>query len=307
MTFQISLQEIESLLKQYTIGKYVFHKKFEKGVANYNFKLQTTTGTYLLKVYKDRSKSQIDFEIKLLRTLKGCVVQQPIKGKRYQAQLQQKPCVIFSYIQGTHKLILKVKQLYKVGEELAKIHLATANLKPKQLQKKYSYSKKWVRELLDDLQTKYPDFPKSISSFIKNTLQTIQTPALRRGIIHGDLHNENLLFQNDLVVGIIDFDDCNIATLLVDIGCVISYLCINHNTGIHFEKIKSFLQGYELIRPLTHAEKNHLYDYTVLFTLIHILYHMYDKKKWNRNIRVKKRLSVLLKEGKENFQKRILQ
>jgi Ser/Thr protein kinase RdoA (MazF antagonist) len=74
------------------------------------------------------------------------------------------------------------------------------------------------------------------------------------GLIHGDLHQENYLFDGDRV-GAIDFDDCGWGHHLLDFAVVLSEL---RGRPDHAALRDGLLRGYQEVRPLPEGYGWHL-------------------------------------------------
>lgn len=300
---KVNKDEVKDLLNSYKIGNYKSHMLFKGGAVHSIYKLQTSKGIFVLKVYEERTVKQIDSEITLLRRIKNVPIQKPIKStSSYRHKIANKQCVIYTYLEGTHKEKVNEKHLFELGVYVARIHKSTEKLILKGLEKKHIYGKRWVRELLAELEEMHNHFPKNKVQYADKLLRTLNTPSLRKGIIHADIHKENILFLHNKLNGIIDFDDCNYSNLILDLGCIIGYICVGKKEGIQTNLLKSFIQGYESERTLLKREKESLYDYTILFMLIHYCYYNYDKNNWNKETPASIRIKHLLQLGKERFQ-----
>ncbi|MFF2403444.1 phosphotransferase [Streptomyces goshikiensis] len=77
-------------------------------------------------------------------------------------------------------------------------------------------------------------------------------PERDRGLIHGDLHRENMLLTPNGSIAVIDFDDCGLGAYTLDIATVLSSihrLCRNDSEA-YADFAYRFLTAYEKIRPL---------------------------------------------------------
>ncbi|MEU8942677.1 phosphotransferase [Streptomyces goshikiensis] len=77
-------------------------------------------------------------------------------------------------------------------------------------------------------------------------------PERDRGLIHGDLHRENMLLTPNGSIAVIDFDDCGLGAYTLDIATVLSSihrLCRNDSEA-YADFAHRFLTAYEKIRPL---------------------------------------------------------
>jgi Ser/Thr protein kinase RdoA (MazF antagonist) len=74
------------------------------------------------------------------------------------------------------------------------------------------------------------------------------------GLIHADLHPDNLLFQGEKV-GAIDFDDCGWGCFLYDLAVILSAL---RGRPAYGALRQALLQGYRQMRPLPAEHERHL-------------------------------------------------
>ena len=85
--------------------------------------------------------------------------------------------------------------------------------------------------------------------------------TFQTGIIHGDWHSGNLLFQGEKLNGIIDMEFSGDGCYLEDISYAVSNLCIRTTTKalkMGF-RLQTLLENYEKHRRLTQAERIALY------------------------------------------------
>lgn len=82
--------------------------------------------------------------------------------------------------------------------------------------------------------------------------------GLPEGIIHGDLHVGNALYEGETATAILDFGDSAKNLLLIDIVRTICSKVGIKDGQIDPELMRSVLEGYESIRPLTVKEKQFL-------------------------------------------------
>ena len=74
---------------------------------------------------------------------------------------------------------------------------------------------------------------------------------LPQGLVHLDIDRDNLLAIDDVVTGLIDFDDLSLAPLAF---CLAGTLWDVIESGGSVEDVRAYLARYETIRPLTPAE-----------------------------------------------------
>ena len=91
-------------------------------------------------------------------------------------------------------------------------------------------------------------------------LQAEGVPALEhapRGMLHGDLNDENILFEGDRIVGVVDLGDCQAGALVQDLAISISYAL--QSPGIDLEDVAVLVAAYDRRRRLEPAEERALF------------------------------------------------
>jgi homoserine kinase type II len=83
--------------------------------------------------------------------------------------------------------------------------------------------------------------------------QQYQEDRLPKGIIHGDLFADNLLFRKDKVVGILDFEAACYGKFIYDVATAINALCYIDGRYV-IERFDALITGYQSIRTLTLTE-----------------------------------------------------
>lgn len=80
---------------------------------------------------------------------------------------------------------------------------------------------------------------------------------LPEGVIHGDLYKDNVLYEGETATAVLDFDESERNLLLVDIVRTICSSVGIKDGRIDPDLMKSVIEGYESIRPLTANEKEY--------------------------------------------------
>ncbi len=84
------------------------------------------------------------------------------------------------------------------------------------------------------------------------------SPHLPRGLIHGDVFYDNVLFASDKkLAAVIDFEEACEYYKIFDLGMCLIGTC-SHKGTISLAKTKSFLDGYQSKRKLEELEQDSL-------------------------------------------------
>ncbi|MBL0848749.1 MAG: homoserine kinase [Candidatus Liberibacter ctenarytainae] len=249
--------ELRKFLQEYTIGNLVSSNPIIDGIENSNFLIQTSTGTFVLTLYEERTdEHDLPFFIGLLNhaVLNKLSCPRPIPrndGKPY-GKLSGRPAHIFSYINGSSLNDVSDKHCAEVGYALALMHQKMKNFtsyRKNMLSLPY-WKVLWKQCLLHDLDK---DLKKEIVSEL-HFLEENWPKNLPTGIIHADLFPDNVLFHNDHIVGLIDFYFSCHDFLIYDFSICINAWCFDQNNTYNLSKGNSIFNGYNAIRTISENE-----------------------------------------------------
>jgi Ser/Thr protein kinase RdoA (MazF antagonist) len=85
-------------------------------------------------------------------------------------------------------------------------------------------------------------------------------PKLRQQVIHSDLHGDNVLVENDRIVGVIDFGDMLRAPLVMEVAVASAYLRPAANETDLLLLVGPFIAAYHSVVPLFDDEIELLFD-----------------------------------------------
>jgi len=100
-----------------------------------------------------------------------------------------------------------------------------------------SYFKRIVRTLDDEV------------DYLQNYLET----KLPKGIIHGDLFLDNIMFRGEKVVGVLDFEAASRGKYIFDLATAVNALCYD-GERYDLKRFEVLIGGYESLRTLSLAE-----------------------------------------------------
>lgn len=116
----------------------------------------------------------------------------------------------------------------------------------------------------------HEDLTAEVSEFLKCRLE----PQLKRlwslptGPVHHDLNYGNVVWRNDEVAAIIDFDECHDAPLIMDLVAGFSYLGLDPEHQLDLEACLAIIEGYERVRRLEPDELQMIPLAWELFTFV---------------------------------------
>ncbi len=252
---EVSLEDLESFLSSYDIGRALSYKGIAEGVENSNYLLHTDKGRYILTLYEKRVESQdLPFFLGLMDHLaqKGLKCPVPVHARDGASlrHLSGRPAAIVSFLDGMCITRPSGQHCEQVGINLARLHMAgqdysgyrANNLGPAQ----------W-RPLFDQCGSCADDVAAGLSQTITRELDYLEGHwpfGLSQGVIHADLFPDNVFFIDNICSGLIDFYfACNDA-LAYDLAICINAWCFERGGELNATKARSLTQGYMSQNPL---------------------------------------------------------
>lgn len=289
-------RQIIEVLDKYTVG-YFESKTLLYDQWNTTYHIRTTKGDYLLKILNFQTEKELEKELEVMDRLKDklpCSFPLLTKNKKHYINYHGSIVLVKKFINGKPILRgeqLSSKNLAQLGKYYAIIH-KTRNIS--NVPKKDLYTD--LQNFFDKIDKSFPEYKIAKFSFSLLKAHRFEPSNFPKGLIHADLHTENILVYNNKIVAILDFEDSHIGSFVYDLGICILDTCWKRN-GLSRERIETLIEGYESIRKLTEKEKGHLLDSAILAGL-YILYFFIMKngvgQKNNLNYYVVKRFLKLL-------------
>lgn len=255
----IDREELAQILYDYGLGKLLVSDGVARGSINAHYLLNTARGKYLLKIDEVKSELEVKREIDLLLFLRkhAFPCPQPLgdrKGRQYR-ELGGKCISLYRHIEGDtfDSGEFSLGQLEDVGRELASLHLIGKGYK-KGIENRFSFDR--IFELYRDVRDRLPGYFKKVTRTLDEEVEYLHyylEGKLPKGIIHGDLFGDNLLFKGDKVVGILDFEAACRGKFVYDIATAVNALCFAEGK-YQLRWFEALIAGYESLRTLSLAE-----------------------------------------------------
>tara|TARA_B100000989_G_scaffold227002_1_gene174127 strand:+ start:459 stop:1430 length:972 start_codon:yes stop_codon:yes gene_type:complete len=263
---ELKKEDIEIVLREYSIGKLEKFDPIEEGVENTNYRILVDKKKYILTIYEKRvDKKDLPFFCNLTTELfkRKFKCPLPIKNKKNEmiSDYKDKKLTILSFIEGESKLILNEIESYKVGLETSKFHMITNEIK---LYRRNALSIDSFEKIYNEIKNTNKKKNDLRLKFIKDNLNEIVNnwpKNLPDGIIHGDIFIDNIIFKNDNINGIIDYTFACNDFFAYDIAICLNALCFDQNGDdyiFNYLNAKRFLKGYNKVRLITKNEKKNI-------------------------------------------------
>ncbi len=254
---------IQSIADEYEL-KIIESFPLEGGSGNSSFVLKDDHSSYVLTVCDDKNIKEISKMGALLLFLEShnvpcsrlVLTSNNDRMSTLKISNKIKPVMIKRHIEGHVIKELDEAMLLQVGIEVARLN----NIPPPDyLPTSHPYGLEYFSTVIGlNIDIEYESW---LSKEMVNLKSHIFT-GLPKGLIHGDLFYDNILFNSSnsntkAFRAFIDFEEACNYYLVYELGMGILGCCIKRDT-IDLNKARAFVRGYEKERPLTKEEKESL-------------------------------------------------
>jgi homoserine kinase type II len=247
---QLLEKDIQKIASNYPITVKEF-EAMEGGAGNSSFRLITDRGKFVLTVFDEKAW---DFVTRLSQIL-AYLAKNSFKTTRVLSQTngemltrhKNKPVMIKEYIDGEVHKKLSNKMLFQAGYSLAQLHQIPI---PDFLSTQHPYGRQEFPAVFKNgidheyeswLAARFADFEENIP---------VELP---RSIIHGDLFYDNMLFQDEALVALIDFEEACAYYRVFDLGMAIIGQC-SDGDSLSLQKARALVEGYQASNLISQNE-----------------------------------------------------
>jgi len=278
ITKQLVAEVLELYFDQYIINSIT---DLKSGAENHCVKVVLSDKAIVVRIYGHkhsyigkRKQSDIMFELEFMRfcNKNGIPVPCLLKSKKgvFLETTGNTNIVVMEFIDGTEPSIFTDEQIRNIGTLMAKMH----NIAP---DFQYETERHWPGTLIDITKLKMDSMDlakipqKDKIQVLVNKFNNSDRRFLDdcpKGPIHGDFKYDHLKFNNDDLVGLLDFDDCRVSYFIEDIVKVILWRLGEDKNIINSDsyKYQVFLKAYEKTRKLSvHETKSLPYYFLTRF------------------------------------------
>ncbi|MGD9763040.1 MAG: homoserine kinase [Candidatus Binatia bacterium] len=254
----LSRKDANALALDYGLPKVLGIRAVVEVSGNANI-LETVRGKFVVKVDELKSEIEIKRELDLVIFLRKhgfpCPALLADRRGRYCRDWEGKQLSVYRHLDG-HPVSpehLKLVQLENVGRIMADLHLVTKAYK-KGADTRFSFER--VAEIYAGVRGRLPHYLKKIVRTLDEEVEYLQNyleNKLPKGIIHGEVAGENLIFKGEKVVAVLDFEAAGRGKFIFDLATAVNALCFA-NGHYTLKKFESLIAGYETLRTLSLAE-----------------------------------------------------
>ncbi len=281
----VSLAEARLFLAQYDVGDVVDFQNIAAGVENSNFFVTTTRSRYVLTIFEKIPRADLDFYIGLMLHLHqhkfGCAAPIADRAGNIINTLHHKPVALVSRLEGGDIAHPTPADCFAIGAALAQMHLITQPENGFNLKMPNWRGSTWWQEYAAALAPLMSSEEKQLLDDELQFQAGFDALNLPRGIIHGDLFRDNVLWsdaeattnnasrrptighlqalnRDKKVPQMIDFYFACEEQFLFDVAITVNDWCLDFaaypQAALDNDKLNQLIAGYASVRPWTAAE-----------------------------------------------------
>jgi homoserine kinase type II len=258
----VSPDDARLLVTAYGLGALESVEGLAAGSVNSNFAILAGGTRVFLRLYEEQDLAGATHETAMLERLAAAGVPTPAPLRRVEggrvSVVCGKPAALFPWRDGSMRCQASVTphDTRLLGEALARVHLAGAQERCPA--GRFRFEDLLVR--LDAIQGSADAELSAMAPRLRVALARAladRDPALPRGLTHGDLFRDNVLWDaSGGISALLDFESACDGTFAYDLMVTVLSWCV----GDDLDPSLAFAlrQGYETVRPLGEAERHGL-------------------------------------------------
>lgn len=259
----ITIEEARAFITPYRVGDIIDFQNIAAGVENSNFFVTTTEGCYVLTLFEKIPRHDLHFYMGLMAYLyaKGIPCAAPLQTKDGTVirTLRGKPAVMVTRLSGNDMAHPTPPDCHAVGMALAHLHEAAGSF---DLPMPNWRGLSWWRSYAISLNKHLSAAENAEIAVEIAHQQNFDLLNLPRGVVHGDLFRDNILWDDHgthHTPQIIDFYFACNEQLLFDVAVAVNDWCLDYSVypaaKLHSTNARALLAGYADVRPFVAVER----------------------------------------------------
>jgi len=256
------------LAANFGLGAPTRYEAIAAGTVNSNFALETDRGRYFVRVNEGKTEGDVVYEAELVGALARAGVATPppllARDGRPFAVHDGSFVSAFPWVPGQHRCQagLTPDDNRALGAALARLHVAGLPLAERfDRSGIYTYA---------DIVGRFEGFRQSDDDALAEAIPAIaaeieyldargdERAAAPRGVIHGDLFRDNVLFDDrGNVAALIDFEQASTGSFAYDLAVCLNSWCFGDDFDA--DLVGALVAGYESVRTIEDAGRAALY------------------------------------------------
>ena len=258
----VTVDEARAFVAPYHVGDIIEFQNIAAGVENSNFFATTTQGRYVLTIFEKIPRADLDFYMGLMTHLhnRGIACAAPMQTADHVVlqEIHGKPAALVTRLAGNDIAHPTPSDCHAVGAALARMHAAAASFG---LTMPNWRGLSWWKQYAADLRRHLSARENDLLAAELARQDGFDHLGLPRGIIHGDLFRDNVLWDDHgtrHTPQMIDFYFACNEQLMFDVAVTVNDWCLDFSAypaaGLDAANTLALLKGYVSVRAFTPAE-----------------------------------------------------
>ncbi len=257
---EVADDALGAFLNNFDIGQLVRKTPIAEGVENSNYRIDTTTNSFILTLFEKRVREEdLPFFMALTGYLakQGLPVAAPVADNNGEIikRLAGRPATIVQFLNGRPHMTPSENDCAKLGAVLASLHSSAPGFAQERVN---PLSLNGWLELANACRAGADRCAAGLAAAIDDECKFLSASwpsALPRGVIHSDLFPDNVLFDGDEISGVIDFYFSCTDCFAYDLAVCINAWCFDENGEFQPENAKNLVASYSVGRRLNSEER----------------------------------------------------
>jgi len=252
----LTLEEVQDCFQDFSIGKITELKGIAAGITNTNYFLITETSRYVLTIFEANTIDELPYFVDLMSYLAEHAIPcpAPIADKQGIALrvIKDKPALLVSCLKGSDVDNPDESQCAQVGRVLAQMHVAGVAFEQASNNQRDAV---WRADTAAQVMDKLSEGDQVLLTQALAFQAKLDLTALPKGVIHGDLFRDNVLFDGATLGGFIDFYYACHDVLAYDVAIAVNDWCLTETGEFDEPRLNAFMQAYTEVRPFNEDEQ----------------------------------------------------
>lgn len=258
----LSAEDAAAVAQAFDLGEVHEVRPIPAGTINSNFALHTGAGRWFLRINEGKEEADVRYEAELVAALAAGGVPAPVprnerSGQPYLVH-RGRYLSLFPWLEGSHRQAGEVRpaDAEAIGAALGRLHLIGAALVARFPRDGVYTFERIVERYRGFADSGDPNLAGAVAAIGAEIVWQEERRAVRRqarrGIIHGDLFRDNVLFDAAGQVALIDFEQASIGSLVYDLAVCINAWC--YGADLDVDLAAAMVRGYQGQRALETGE-----------------------------------------------------
>ena len=252
----LTLEEVQDCFQDFSIGKITELKGIAAGITNTNYFLITETSRYVLTIFEANTIDELPYFVDLMSYLAEHAIPCPVPIADKQGialrVIKDKPALLVSCLKGSDVDNPDESQCAQVGRVLAQMHVAGVAFEQASNNQRDAV---WRADTAAQVMDKLSEDDQALLTQALAFQAKLDLTALPKGVIHGDLFRDNVLFDGATLGGFIDFYYACHDVLAYDVAIAVNDWCLTETGEFDEPRLNAFMQAYTEVRPFNEDEQ----------------------------------------------------